>query len=104
MRHRGFLTWDIQTGPFAACQTDFVPKCVHHLDLYKAVGREAFEGLHFLASLPLAGAGREKTQPFNRIHSRLFTPTTGRQRKMSYRIYPLWNYLCSFYQPWVRCN
>ena len=38
-----------------------------------AVGREAIEGLRFLASLPLAGAGREKTQPFNWIHSRLFT-------------------------------
>ena len=41
------------------------------------VGMEAIEGLHFLASLPLAGTGRtkggEKTQPFNRFHSRLFT-------------------------------
>ena len=39
---------------------------------------EAIEGLRFLASLPLAGTGRteggEKTQPFNRFHSRLFTP------------------------------
>ena len=33
--------------------------------IYNAVGREAFEGLRFLASLPRAGAGREKTQPFN---------------------------------------
>ena len=37
---------------------------------------EAIEGLRFLASLPLAGTGRteggEKTQPFNRFHSRLF--------------------------------
>ena len=37
---------------------------------------EAIEGLHFLASLPLAGTGRteggEKMQPFNRFHSRLF--------------------------------
>ena len=37
---------------------------------------EAIEGLHFLASLPLAGTGwtegGEKTQPFNRFHSRLF--------------------------------
>ena len=40
---------------------------------YNAVGREAIEGLHFLASLPRAGAGRKKTQPFNWIHSRLFT-------------------------------
>ena len=40
-----------------------------------AVGREAIEGLRFLASLPRAGAGREKTQPFNWIHSRLFTLT-----------------------------
>ena len=39
---------------------------------YNAVGREAIEGLRFLAPLPLAGAGREKTQPFNWIHSRLF--------------------------------
>ena len=37
-----------------------------------AVGREAIEGLCFLASLPRAGAGREKTQPFNCLHSRLF--------------------------------
>ena len=26
MRHRGFCTWGIQTGPFAACSADFVPK------------------------------------------------------------------------------
>ena len=38
-----------------------------------AVGREAIEGLRFLASLPLAGTGREKMQPFNWLHSRLFT-------------------------------
>ena len=25
MRHRGFCTWGIQTGPFAACWADFVP-------------------------------------------------------------------------------
>ena len=31
------------------------------------VGREAIEGLRFLASLPLAGAGHEKTQPFNSL-------------------------------------
>ena len=37
-----------------------------------AVGREAIEGLRFLASLPRADAGHEKTQPFNWIHSRLF--------------------------------
>ena len=40
------------------------------------VGIDAIEGLRFLASLPLAGTGRteggEKTQPFNRFHSRLF--------------------------------
>ena len=29
MRHRGFRPRGIQTGPFAACQTDFVPKNVH---------------------------------------------------------------------------
>ena len=38
---------------------------------------EAIEGLRFLASLPLASTGRteggEKTQPFNRFHSHLFT-------------------------------
>ena len=37
---------------------------------------EAIEGLRFLASYSLAGTGRteggEKTQPFNRFHSRLF--------------------------------
>ena len=38
-----------------------------------AMGREAIEGLRFLASLPRTCAGREKTQPFNWIHSRLFT-------------------------------
>ena len=38
-----------------------------------AVGREAIEGLRFLDSLPRAGAGHEKTQPFYWIHSRLFT-------------------------------
>ena len=42
---------------------------------------EAIEGLCFLASLPLAGTGRteggEKTQPFNRFHSRLFSYRTG---------------------------
>ena len=26
MRHRGFCTWGIQTGPFADCLADFVPK------------------------------------------------------------------------------
>ena len=40
------------------------------------VGMEVIEGLRFLASLPLAGTGRneggEKTQPFKRFHSRLF--------------------------------
>ena len=40
---------------------------------YNAVGREAIAGLRFLASLPRAGARREKTQPFNWIDSRLFT-------------------------------
>ena len=43
---------------------------------HTGVEMEAFEGLHFLASLPLAGTGRteggEITQPFNRFHSRLF--------------------------------
>ena len=40
------------------------------------MGMEAIEVLRFLASLPLAGTGQteggEKTQPFNRFHSRLF--------------------------------
>ena len=40
------------------------------------LGMEAIEGLCFLASLPLASTGwtkgGEKTQPFNRFHSRLF--------------------------------
>ena len=31
--HRGFSTWGIQTGPFAACWTDFVPKFYHPFDL-----------------------------------------------------------------------
>ena len=47
------------------------------IDSHTGVGMEAIEGLRFLASLPLAGTGRtkggEKTQPFNRFHSRLFT-------------------------------
>ena len=34
MRHRGFCTWGIQTGPFAACWADFVPKFFHQPDLY----------------------------------------------------------------------
>ena len=34
MRQRGFCTWGIQTGPFAACWADFVPKCFHPSDLY----------------------------------------------------------------------
>ena len=38
---------------------------------------EAIEVFRFLTSLPLASTGRtkggEKTQPFNRFHSRLFT-------------------------------
>ena len=41
------------------------------------VGMEVIERLRFLASLPPAGTGRtkggEKTQPFKRFHSRLFT-------------------------------
>ena len=44
--------------------------------IVNGVGMEAIEGLRFLASLPLAGTGwtegGEKTQPFNRFHSRLF--------------------------------
>ena len=43
-----------------------------------AVGREAIEGLRFLASLPCAGTRREKTQPFNWIHSRLFMLGNGK--------------------------
>ena len=43
------------------------------------VGMEAIEGLHFLASLSLAGTGRieggKKTQPCNRFRSRLFMST-----------------------------
>ena len=49
-----------------------------------AVGREAIEGLRFLASLPLAGAGRKKTQPFNCFHSRLFS---------TYHMYICWFHL-----------
>ena len=45
-------------------------------DVRTGVGMEMIEGLHFLASLSLAGNGRteggEKTQPFNRFHSCLF--------------------------------
>ena len=40
--------------------------------LCNGVGSKAIEKLRFLASLPRAGAGRKKTQPFNWIHSRLF--------------------------------
>ena len=29
MRYRGFSAWGNQTGPFAACWVDFVPKCFH---------------------------------------------------------------------------
>ena len=29
MRHRGFCTWGIQTGPFAAGRADSVPKNFH---------------------------------------------------------------------------
>ena len=29
MRHKGFSTWGIQTGRFAACGTDFVHHFVH---------------------------------------------------------------------------
>ena len=29
MRHRGFSTYNIQIGPFAACWADFVPKMFH---------------------------------------------------------------------------
>ena len=50
-------------------------------DRSTGVGMEAIEGLRFLASLPLAGTGRtegaEKTQPFNRFHSRLFITMNG---------------------------
>ena len=55
----------------SSLEVEFAEKV--HFYLYNGVGREAIEGLHFLASLPLAGAGREKTQPFNRFHSRLLT-------------------------------
>ena len=34
MRHMGFSTRGIQTGPFAACSDDFVPKYFHLPDLY----------------------------------------------------------------------
>ena len=40
---------------------------------YNAVGREAIEGLRFLALPPSARRRGEKMQPFNRFHSRLFT-------------------------------
>ena len=29
IRHRGFCTWGIQVGPFAACRADFVLKIFH---------------------------------------------------------------------------
>ena len=34
IRDSGFSTWGIQTGPFAACGADFVPKFFHFSDLY----------------------------------------------------------------------
>ena len=53
------------------------------------VGMEAIEGLRFLVSLPLAGTGRteggEKTQPFNRFYSRLFTL---RKMCLEFGLYP----------------
>ena len=45
-----------------------------------SLGTDAFEGLRFLASFGPPGTGRtegrEKTQPFKRIRSRLFTCIT----------------------------
>ena len=50
-------------------QFDISSKC-------NSLGREAIEGFRFLASFGPLGTGRtegrEKTQPFKRIHSRLF--------------------------------
>ena len=59
----------------SGCQFNWLKKPLEKpLEIsYYVVGREAIEGLHFLASLPRAVAGHEKTQPFNWIHSRLFT-------------------------------
>ena len=34
MRHRGFCTWGIQTGPFAACWANFVPKIFKLFDFH----------------------------------------------------------------------
>ena len=34
MRHGGLCTWGIQTGPFAACKANFVPKIFRLPDLY----------------------------------------------------------------------
>ena len=59
--------------------TDTFSEPYHRIILHDCtgVGMEAIEGLRFLSSLPLAGTGRteggEKTQPFNRFHSSLFT-------------------------------
>ena len=36
MRHWGFCTWGIQTGPFAAGKADFVSTNFQLLDLYTA--------------------------------------------------------------------
>ena len=43
IRYRGFSTWGIQTGPFAACSANFVHRIFHHPALYTG-------GSHFLLS------------------------------------------------------
>ena len=59
--------------------TDYKLSKMCKTEISTGLGMEAIEGLRFLASLPLAGTGHgrteggEKTQPFNRFHSRLFT-------------------------------
>ena len=58
----------------------------HKLAYYNAVGRDPIERLRFLA--PGAREGGEKTQPFNWIHSRLFTSgifVSGRDWKKAVR-------------------
>ena len=57
---------------FAAFKQTNLANIRFMLSPFNAVGREATEGLRFLASLPRVGAGREKTQPFNWIYSRPF--------------------------------
>ena len=65
-----------ELSQFSVGQTAQILTCSIMDKPHTGVGMEAIEGLCFLASLPLAGTGQteggEKTQPFNRFHSRLF--------------------------------